>query len=106
MGVIKIHLPPASSALPEPFCGILGRVRQNQERCCWGPSEPVPAHPTEGQVAPRGLGWRLGRSSDAQVPPLGEGEAPASCQQKGTICHRPLSSEDGSGKELEHLAEG
>lgn len=44
MGVIKIHLPPASSALSGPFVGFLDTCTETER------DEHVPASPVEGQV--------------------------------------------------------
>ena len=44
MGVIKIHLPPASSALSRPFVGFLDTCAETKR------DEHIPASPVEGQV--------------------------------------------------------
>lgn len=50
MGVIKIHLPPASSALSEPFVGFLDMCAKTKRDAAGEHESNVPASPVEGQV--------------------------------------------------------
>lgn len=73
MGVIKIHLPPASSALSEPFVGFLDTCTETKRDVAGERQSMSQLALLRGRSAPRCPGGRLGPSCGVQVPPLQEG---------------------------------
>lgn len=73
MGVIKIHLPPASSALSEPFVGFLDTCTETKRDAAGQHQNMSQLAPLRGRPAPHCPGRRLGPLCGVQVPPLWEG---------------------------------
>lgn len=72
MGVIKIYLPPASSALSERFVGFLDRCIESKRDVAGEYQSTSHQASWRGRSAPHCPGGRLGPSCGVQVPHLQE----------------------------------